>query len=289
MANEDDARSDTTPSRLAKGAAWLRNARSSCASVFYGAKMDPGSGRTKCRRDPVSPRAFAVLFDDGSAVLYKRVCKLPVPNEEFDGRTVAKVFTGIESEGEEGEAIFMFEKSLVRVSVADPNITPRTMRRWFFCCPNLVAVCLEGLDTSGVESMNSLFLGCNALASIECSSWDTSSVTDMGFMFMSCESLLTLDVSRWDTSHVLDMRGMFRLCSSLTSLEVCTWDISHVANISYMFDGCSGLSDVDVSAWDTSSVEDLTYVFRDCLSLSGRDALAWDTSSLKKHTSWIFA
>lgn len=237
--------------------------------------------------DPVSPRAFAVLFDDGSAVLYKRVCKLPVPNEEFDGRTVAKVFTGIEGEGEEGEAIFRFEESLVRVSVADPNITPRTMRSWFFCCPNLVAVCLEGLDTSGVESMNSLFLGCNALASIECSSWDTSSVTDMGFMFMSCESLLALDVSRWDTSHVLDMSGMFRRCSSLTSVEVCAWNISHVANISYMFDGCSGLSDVDVSAWDTSSVEDMSHVFRDCLSLSGRDALAWDTSSVKR-MSWVF-
>lgn len=281
MTNEDDARSDTTPSRLAKGAAWLRNARSSCASVVFGAKMDPGSGRTKCRRDPVSPRAFAVLFDDGSAVLYKRVCKLPVPNEEFDGRTVAKVFTGIESEGEEGEAIFRFEESLVRVSVADPDITPRTMRSWFFCCPNLVAVCLEGLDTGSVESMNSLFFGCNALASVECSSWDTSSVTDMGSMFVFCDSLLALDVSRWDTSHVLDMRGMFHRCSSLTSVEVCAWNISHVANISYMFNACSELSDVDVSAWDTSSVENMSYAFADCSSLSVLDVSSWNTSSVK--------
>ena len=34
---------------------------------------------------PVSPCAFAVLFDDGSAALYKRACGLPIENGEFDG------------------------------------------------------------------------------------------------------------------------------------------------------------------------------------------------------------
>ena len=70
---------------------------------------------------------------------------------------------------------------------------------------------IENLDTSNVESMDSLFLGCLNIEELDLSSWDTSSVTNMNAVFdMNNENKLKyINLAGWDTSNVTTMRNMF--------------------------------------------------------------------------------
>ncbi|MGN8829677.1 BspA family leucine-rich repeat surface protein [Paenibacillus barengoltzii] len=74
---------------------------------------------------------------------------------------------------------------------------------------------LEGLDTSNVTDMSSMFGGARSLTSLDVSKWDTGNVTDMINMFNGTFSLNSLDVSNWDTSNVTDMSYMFSSDSKL--------------------------------------------------------------------------
>ena len=118
-------------------------------------------------------RAFAVLFDDGTAKLYKRAVDLPAVGSTFDGGTVAKVVDGIENK----ESIFNKESSLTSVSVADSGIRPKTTKSWFNYCQNLTLADLSNIDFSVDTSMAYMFNECHSLATLDVSKWDTSSVT----------------------------------------------------------------------------------------------------------------
>lgn len=164
-------------------------------------------------------QAFAVWYTDGTAGLYRRA-EVPSAGDAFDGRTVAKVVTGIEDK----EGLFAGDSGLTSVTAVDEGIRPKTTRDWFRGCANLEEADLDKLDTSKVTDMGEMFYECTSLTTLDVSGFDTSSVTDMHLMFWSCESLTTLDVSGWDTSSVTNMRWMFDECSSLSSLEVSGWD-----------------------------------------------------------------
>ena len=90
---------------------------------------------------------------------------------------------------------------------------------------------LEGLDTSNVTNMHSMFDGASNLTSLDVSNWKTDNVTDMSWMFYNASSLASLDVSNWDTSKVTNMGLMFSGASSLTSLDVSKWYTSKVTNV----------------------------------------------------------
>ncbi len=60
------------------------------------------------------------------------------------------------------------------------------------------------LDTSQVETMNSMFQWCAGVWSIgDVSQWDTSQVVDMSCMFIGCYSL-SLDCSQWNVANVTE-------------------------------------------------------------------------------------
>lgn len=106
-------------------------------------------------------QAFAVLYDDGSAVLYKRCVKqMPVAGNGFnDGtgmRKVSKVVNSIEN----NEGIFEDDTLIKSVTVQDSDIRPKTTKQWFLNCVNLTNAELKQLDTSLTSSMEYMFQGC---------------------------------------------------------------------------------------------------------------------------------
>lgn len=107
--------------------------------------------------------------------------------------------------------------------------------RYAFYRSTLKQANLEGLDTSNVTYMYSMFDGASRLTSLDVSNWDTSKVADMSGMFAGARSLKSLDVSKWKTSKVTDMSWMFNGASKLTNLDVSKWDTSNVTNMSMMF------------------------------------------------------
>ena len=143
-------------------------------------------------------RAFAVLFTDGTAGLYKRACALPAVGDTFDGDSVSYVVDGIESKWD----IFRNQSSLTSVSVADPDIQPKNTSYWFYKCQKLTSVDLSKINFSADAAMNSMFAGCSSLSALDVTNWDTSRVTSMGYMFNGCSSLRSLTVG---TGFTLDL------------------------------------------------------------------------------------
>ena len=220
-------------------------------------------------------RAFAVWYTDGTAGLYRRA-EVPSTGDAFDGRTVARVETGIEDKA----GLFKDDSGLTSVTAVDEGIRPKTTSDWFHDCANLEEADLDRLDTSKVTSMGSMLDGCCSLTTLDVSGWDTSSVTDMSDMFEGCCSLTTLDVSGWDTPKVTNMGDMFRGCYGLTTLDVSGLDTSSVTDMRAMFSLCIWLTTLDVSGWDTSKVTDMSYMFFNCPSLTTLDVSGFDTSSV---------
>lgn len=143
-------------------------------------------------------RAFAVLFTDGTAGLYKRVCALPAVGDTFDGDTVSYVVDGIESKWD----IFRNQSSLTSVSVAGPDIQPKNTSYWFYKCQKLTSVDLSKINFSADAAMNSMFAGCSSLSALDVTNWDTSRVTSMGYMFNGRSSLRSLTAG---TGFTLDL------------------------------------------------------------------------------------
>lgn len=144
------------------------------------------------------PRAFAVLFTDDTAKLYKRACALPAVGDTFDGDTVSYVVDGIESKWD----IFRNRSSLTSVSVAEPNIQPKNTSYWFYKCQKLTSVGLSKINFSADTAMNSMFAGCSSLSTHDVSGWRTLSVQYVGYMFYGCSSLRSLTVG---TGFTLDL------------------------------------------------------------------------------------
>ena len=80
----------------------------------------------------------------------------------------------------------------------------------FFRWVNLEEIILDGVDTSNVTHMSSMFEDCYSLTSLDLSSFDTSKVTSMSYMFESCTWLETIFVSTWFvTDKVTSSYSMF--------------------------------------------------------------------------------
>ena len=105
----------------------------------------------------------------------------------------------------------------------------------------------DGLDTSKVTNMRSMFYDCGSLTSLDLSGFDTSNVTNMQSMFSSCSNLSELDLSGFDTSKVTDMARMFSSCGSLSKLDLSGFDSSNVGNMEDIFYGCSSLKNLTCS------------------------------------------
>ena len=122
---------------------------------------------------------------------------------------------------------------------------------------------LNGLDTSNVADMSSMFYDCSKLTTIP--QLDTSNVTNMANMFYYCSSLTTIPLL--NTSKVTSMNSMFYSCSSLTTIPAL--DTSKVTNMSNTFKYCSSLK--SISQWNTDKVTNMSAMFAGCNRLKKID------------------
>lgn len=115
-----------------------------------------------------------------------------------------------------------------------------------------------GANTSGVTSMDTLFIQCYSLTKVAI--FDTSNVTNMRGMFSRCTSLTT--IPRFDTSKVANMNGMLASCPVTT---VPFFDTSNVTDVGAMFVGCKSLTGVPL--FDTSKATSMSDMFNGCSAL----------------------
>ena len=136
------------------------------------------------------------------------------------------------------------------------------------------------LDTSKVESMDSMFEEASGLTNLDLSKWDTSKVTKMNSMFSGASGLTNLDIGKWNTSQVTNMKSMFYRAKDLTNLDIGKWDTSQVTDMSSMFSGARGLTNLDIGKWNTSKVTDMALMFFSTKGLTNLDIGKWDTSKV---------
>ena len=157
------------------------------------------------------------------------------------------------------------QTSNAEIVIIRDKIVPKSCSYWF--CDGFTLLKeirnIENLDTSNVESMDSMFLGCLNIEELDLSSWDTSNVTNMNAVFdMNNENKLkNINLAGWDTSNVTIMRNMFYGCSQLTSVDVTEFDTSNVTDMSAMFYGCSQLTSLDIRNFNMSKVSDVYSMF----------------------------
>ena len=125
----------------------------------------------------------------------------------------------------------------------------------------------EGIGTSNVTTMLSMFENCRNLISLDLHKFNTSKVVSMTRMFYACYALTSLDISGFDTTNVTSMRAMFNGCKSLTSLDLSGWNTINVTNMYRMFIYCSKLTSLDLSGWNTINVTNMDEIFQNCTSL----------------------
>lgn len=112
----------------------------------------------------------------------------------------------------------MFYRCASLKSIDLSGLDTKSLKSMFstFSNSGLEAICLDGLNTSGVTSFNGLFSSCSALTEVDLSDFDTSAATDMSSMFSMCSNLKTIYVGdNWNITHVTSGRSMFFFCSNL--------------------------------------------------------------------------
>ena len=173
------------------------------------------------------------------------------------------------------------KSSLTKVVFAESfkDARPTSCAYWFNACTKLSTIeGLSNLNTSGVNSMKSMFRNCESLESLDVSGFDTRLVTTMYAMFSFCQSLKSLDVSGFNTSQVTTMEGMFSGCQSLESLDLSGFNTSKVTTMKGMFYGCQSLESLDVSGFNTSQVTTMENMFNRCQSFKSLDLSGFNTS-----------
>ena len=104
----------------------------------------------------------------------------------------------------------------------------------------------EGINSSNVTNMKSMFMGCRNLTNINGLEYlDTSNVTNMRHMFNDCTALTSLDLSTFDTSNVTNMNSMFLNLPAI-ELDLTSFDTHNVTDMKYMF-GQAYITKVTVS------------------------------------------
>ncbi len=149
--------------------------------------------------------------------------------------------------------------------------SPAHMGYWFKDFTKLTKIYgLQNLNTTRVESMNSMFLNCSQLTEIDMSKFNTPRLTTTSKMFQGCEALNSLIIGyKFNTDKVTDMSHMFDGCKLLESLSLPNFNTENVENMTYMFNNCELLSNLDVGLdeFKTPKVKNMLYMFNNCKSL----------------------
>ena len=120
---------------------------------------------------------------------------------------------------------------------------------------------INGLDTSNIELMTSMFYQSQQITSLNLSNWNTSKVTNMGTMFYQCVALEQINFKNWNTSKVTNMGQMFYGCTRLTELDLSSFTGENLTITMGMFDNCSTLSKIDIRNMSFGKVDTYSNMF----------------------------
>lgn len=116
--------------------------------------------------------------------------------------------------------------------------------------PKLVAVNLNGWDTSNVTSTSQMFYQDYALKNLDFSSWNTSSLTNISQMFKQAIGLTSVNFSGWDTSKVTTMTDMFNQGGgkNIAVLNLSSFNLDSLTEAKWLFDdNWSSLTDLYIT------------------------------------------
>ena len=158
--------------------------------------------------------------------------------------------------------------SNMKTVVIDGNPRPAYIREWFCNASKLTSIRnLNGLDTSCVTSMQSLFNSCTKLTQIDLSGFQTENVTDFSYMFVSCVGLSELDLSSFDTSAATGFPYMFSDCSGLTELDLSGFSVQNNISCNNMFERCESLKTLKLFSIQSDCYMISDSMFADCSAL----------------------
>ncbi|MFK4912664.1 BspA family leucine-rich repeat surface protein [Lactococcus petauri] len=140
------------------------------------------------------------------------------------------------------------------------------------------------VDTSEVNSMESMFRGMSSLEELDLSNFNTSKVTNMLSMFSGASSLRELDLSTFDTSKVKAMNYMFNDMTSITTLNVSNFNTEEVSMFDGMFRGMTSLINLDLSSFNTLKAANMYGMFKGMTSLKFLNLSSFSTSRLTSAT-----
>lgn len=136
-----------------------------------------------------------------------------------------------------------YRDSVQTVEVND--IAPGNMIGWFSGMNNLIRVHFNNVDTSNVQSMESLFRHAKNLYGVDLTSFDTSKVTSMKDMFSECYAIDRILLPEGFGKSAADMSGMFSQCLHLRTIYAAPgadWETQSQAAVHQdewmMFDQC---------------------------------------------------
>jgi len=126
---------------------------------------------------------------------------------------------------------------------------------------------IEGLDTSNITTMNSMFYNCKELPLLDISTFNTSNVTNMYNMFSSSIKLATIDMTGLDVSKVTTLQMAFYNCPLLTNIiGFGDLEFSSIERLNSAFQ-MSKISNISINCGEKHPVSEATSAFENCTEL----------------------
>lgn len=247
------------------------------------------------QNEDLNGEAYAIYSKTDSSLTFMRADTEPLIGEQYDGKVISNVYKGFESDVYEITTMdpdtldyyttvpWDNQRYDIKSVVFKDVIRPISTAYWFKHFDNCVSMNMAKLDTSDVQSMDSMFYYCENLKSLDVSRFDTSSVQNMDRMFACCEQLINIDVDGFDTSKVKSMYGMFFACHNINMLDLNSFNTSSVTNMHEMLSGCSQLETVYVSdLWDIENVSTSQSIFGYSFNIKGQSGKTYNGNHLGK-------
>lgn len=139
---------------------------------------------------------------------------------------------------------------------------------------------------------NSMFNGCNMTNVSGLETWNTSGITSMNSMFLDAPTF-NLNIGSWNTSNVTDMSSMFSRNTIVVSgfnngnsPSISGWNTSKVTNMSYMFANNRAFNQ-PIGSWDVSKVTNMLSIFQNASDFD-QNLSGWNLAGLNSSTALNF-
>ena len=255
-------------------------------------------GKTRLAANYIGDAAWLNDWDDGTPtvsddfVILSKYTHQPASENPSENLFIpAKVIIGSKEYtvklSENSSSMFSGHTEIKTISFNEGVDTSavESMESMFYRCENLTSVDLTNINTSMVTNMKKMFYGCKNLTGIDFTNINTSEVTDMSELFLGCEKLTSVDLTSNNTGKVTDMKGIFNGCKNLTSLDISDISTNNVKNMSYMFNGCQNHTCLNLSGISTNNVTDMSFMFYGCQKLTNLVVTGFNTSKLQNVVS----